>query len=245
MNRGVRATTTGFTIVELMLAMTFVSLLLMAIATTVIQMGKIYNRGTTLKAVDQTGRAISEDLQRTLGASRPLDIGTAEAAGSQYVVQVHPGGDPARPDGGRLCTGTYTYVWNMGYALARPINTYAVGADQIRLVKVRDVGGAYCGDVTQPIVQDDAAELLAAGDRELALQSFTIAEVATDPLLDQALYRIVMEVGTNDQDALMRTVALTTIDTACKPPSEEQSREEFCAVNKFEFTARAGNKGGE
>jgi prepilin-type N-terminal cleavage/methylation domain-containing protein len=233
----------GFTIIELMLAMTFVSLLLMAIAMTVIQIGTMYNRGITLKAVDQSGRAISDDIQRTIGISRPLDLGVNSTGGANYSPQFRAGGEVSNPEGGRLCTGTYSYAWNNGRALENPINSYSSGSEQIRFVKVRDNGGLYCADSSRPIDSTAATEILSAGDRELAIQSFTIQQVADDPLLQQALYRITLELGTNDQTALNRTVSINTIDTSCKPPSDVDSQQEYCAVNKFEFTARAGNKG--
>ena len=53
----------GFTIIELMLAMTFVSFLLMAIAMVTVQVGKTYNRGLTLKTVNQSGRDITDSIR--------------------------------------------------------------------------------------------------------------------------------------------------------------------------------------
>lgn len=54
----------GFTLIELMLAMAFVSVLLLAIATIAIQAGKLYNRGLTLKSINQSGREIGDILRR-------------------------------------------------------------------------------------------------------------------------------------------------------------------------------------
>lgn len=238
MNRAVRSEQ-GFTIIELLLAMTFVSMLLLAIAATVIQIGTIYNRGLTMKAVDQSGREVSTDLQRTIGQSQPFDTA------SSFRQQRYPETPINDADGGRLCTGTYSYIWNYGRSLKKPINTYVVGDAEIRLVRVRDAGGQYCADPTKRIEIADATELLSAGDRNVAVQSFAITEVASNPTISQAIYRIVLEIGTNDQSALQRDAGLTTIDTSCRPPSDDASQQDFCAVNKFEFTAQAGNKGGQ
>lgn len=233
----------GFTIIELMLAMAFVSILMIAVAMTIIQLSMIYNKGTTLRAVDQAGRAVSQDLHVTLAAAQPLDIGPGGSDGLNYRQQVQIGGELGNPDGGRLCTGTYSYIWNTGRGLAHPVNVYETGGGQIRMVKVRDTGGLYCADVARAVKPQNATELLSAGDRELALQSFRIVPVATDPVAGQVLYTIELELGTNDQDSLTQSTTINTIDTSCRPPSDAGSARDFCAVSKFEFTVRIGNRG--
>lgn len=243
MSRVDKKSVQGFTIIELMLAMTFVSVLMVAIAMTVIQLSNVYNKGTTLKAVDQAGRAVSQDMQFTLAAAGQLDIGENGSGGLNYKPQVQVGGEMSNPDGGRLCTGSYSYVWNTGHGLRSPVNSYETGTEQIRMVKVRDIGALYCSDVSRSIKNEDATELLSAGDRELAVQSLKIIPVANDPVAQQALYSVELELGTNDQDSLDQKTTVTTIDTSCRPPSDAMSTREFCAVSKFEFTVRAGNRG--
>ena len=97
----------GFTLIELMLAMSFISLLLLAIAMTTIQVSNIYTKGITLREVNQAGRAVSEELQRSISASSPFEIDAALPS-NKYIV---------RAGGGRLCLGRYTYAWNFGSAL--------------------------------------------------------------------------------------------------------------------------------
>jgi len=228
----------GFTIVELLVAMAFVSMLLLAIATSVIQMSHIYNKGTTMKQVDEAGRTLSDDIRSTLSQSQPFNVDTA------FRVQplLNGGGD----GGGRLCTGYYSYIWNYGKALAegRPVNVYSTDGTDIRFVRVRDSGGQYCADPTKKILQSDATELLSADGAGLAVHSFKITQIADDATIGEALYRIVLELGTDNQDALDQTQILDTLDTTCKPPSDDASLQEFCTVNQFDFTAQAGNKGG-
>ncbi len=234
----------GFTLIELLLAMSFVSLLLMAITMTVIQIGNIYTKGLTLRAVDQVGQAVSQDIRRSIESARPLDVGTTPAGGLNYKPSLAVGGDINDLDGGRFCTGSYSYVWNNGKSLANPVNKYDNSSDVIRLVKVPDNGALYCSDPSRPVDHATAVEMLSAGDRELAIQSFMIQSVARNPDLQQALYQISLEVGTNDQEVLSRSRGIASIDTSCRPPSEEANLKDYCAVNKFEFTARAGNTGG-
>lgn len=90
----------GFTLIELMLAMTFVAALLIAIALTVIQISNIYNKGLTMKEVNQVGRSISDDLVRSISQSQSFAVPS-----DSYVT---------KDWGGRLCTGKFSYMelWN-------------------------------------------------------------------------------------------------------------------------------------
>lgn len=232
----------GFTIIELLLAMTFVTMLLLAIAVTVIQIGNIYNKGLTMKSVNEAGRAISADLQQTIGQSLPFDDSSAFQSQRRTTTSTNDSGD-----GGRLCTGVFSYIWNNAKSLSDPVNKYTSGDDTIRFVRVRDVDGQYCADLAKTIDPADATEMLAVDDGNLAIQSFAIKRVAYNPSLNQAIYRIVLEVGTSNQDAVEQSININridTVDTSCKPPADDASQQDFCAVNKFEFTAYAGNKGG-
>jgi type II secretory pathway pseudopilin PulG len=233
----------GFTVIELTLAMTFVTVLMVTIALTITQLANIYNKGTTLRAVDQAGRAISRDLQSTLAESQPLDVSSDVLGGANFRQQAEVGGDASSPDGGRLCSGSFSYIWNTGKGLQNPVNSYEKSDEKIRLVKVRDTGALYCGDTSLKIKKEDAIELLSSGDRELAIQSLQIRTAASDPVTQQALYRITLEIGTNDKDSLNQSTSINSIDTTCKPPNDDASVQDFCAVNQFEFTVRAGNRG--
>lgn len=232
----------GFTLIELLLAMTFVSVLLLIIAMTVIQISNIYNKGLTMKAVDQAGRSISADIRQTIGGSQPFVL-------DGMIV---PTGNVTEPGGGRFCTGNYSYIWNYGKSIGKLDKLdneydYEKGTTDnsvIRFVKVRDNGAQYCMDTKKKIIKSNAAELLSGGDADLAIQSFSVEELASDATTGTALYKIRMQVGTNNQDALGDD-PLNTMDVTCKQPSDEGALQNFCAVNIFEFTAQAGNRGVE
>lgn len=234
----------GFTIVELLLAMSFVSFLLMAITLTVIEMTNIYTKGLTMRAVSQAGQSLTRDIRRSIESARPLDIGTSKEGGRNYRPMVVVGGDINNPDGGRLCTGTYSYIWNNGKAFATPVNVFTGSEELIKFVKVVDNGSLYCSDPSRSIERGNASEMLGDGERNLALHHMTIRQVASNPSAGQALYMISLEIGTNDQEALSRQTSIASVDTACRPPVEGVRLDDYCAVNVFEFTARAGNAGG-
>jgi prepilin-type N-terminal cleavage/methylation domain-containing protein len=223
----------GFTLIELMLAMTFISMLLMAIAVTTIQISTIYTKGITLREVDQAGRAVSDDLQRSIASSSPFDVTpkSATAPASRYVK---------RNEGGRLCLGRYSYAWNYGKALREgaPYNRYSDGSE-VRFAKVEDPGAVLCAnDGVQVIDKSKAVDLLTSGDRDLTIHAFTISQTQKDDEIEQALYAITMVIGTNNAEQL------TTYDTSCKAPSEGVGDETYCSVNQFDIIARAGNKSG-
>lgn len=217
----------GFTLIELMLAMSFLSVLLLAIAMTVIQVSNIYTRGLTLKEVNQAGRAVSADLKSGISSSAPFAI-----PGPKYVQQAW---------GGRLCVGQYSYIWNYGATLSNPSadgtnsNVYSNSTNKIRFVKVPDNSGVYCSSSGKAIDSNGAVELLASGDRDLAIHSFSIVNDSTDARSSQGLYSISYVLGTNDQAALMPGA------TSCRPPSDLASDLNYCSINQFDIVVRAMN----
>ncbi len=219
----------GFTLIELMLAMSGVAFLLLAIAMTTMQISNTYSKGMTIKSVNQTGRDLSDMLQRDIKASKPFNL----ASTSSYLNT---------PYGGRLCLGKYSYAWNYGTTLAASGTVNKIIFDDstpVRMARVLDIGGQICANAAanQSIARTDATELLTGSDKlDLALHTFTITSSATDAIIGQALYSASFALGTSDQQAIK------TSDASCKPPSDNDSNWAFCAVNVFDFTTRAGNK---
>lgn len=229
----------GFTLIELMLAMSFISVLLIAIAMTVIQISNIYNRGITLKDVNQAGRSLSVEITRSINSSPAFSV---DPGSGSHFVQLDWGG--------RLCVGQYSYVWNYGKAITEDnkskLNTYDDDIDPskseeiLRFVKVLDPVASYCQARDKEVNPNDAVELLDAGEHNLAVHKFTITSepTAVDTKTKQRLYSISFILGTNDQAALTYD---SGFNTSCKPPSEPGSDLNYCAVNRFALTARSGN----
>jgi type II secretory pathway pseudopilin PulG len=229
----------GFTLIELMLAMGFVSALLLAIAMTVIQIGDIYNRSITYTNVNQAGSALASELQRDINQSSPFDVSDTK---NVFVQQ----GSPGNYSGGRLCIGQYSYIWNYGYALQHDssfINKYvSPDTDQINFVKVPDSDGSYCTDATtteQAIDPTGAIELLNTGGLNLAIQSFSITSDAYDSTTGQRIYNISFYLATNNQNELNSSPNSSA--TACLTPDSLDSNQGFCAISQFNILARAGN----
>lgn len=219
----------GFTLIELMLAMGGVAFLLLAIAMTTIQISNIYSKGLTLKSVNQAGRDLSDSLQRDIKASTPFDLTST----SKFL---------ATPHGGRLCLGQYSYVWNYGKTITATDTSNTIKFSDgtvVRMARVLDTGGQVCINAASnvPINRSDATELLVSSDKlDLALHNLTITSSASDSATHQALYSVEFTLGTNDKEAL------ETGDASCKAPNGDTNNWEFCAVNIFDFTTRAGNR---
>jgi len=223
--------TSGFTIIELVLAMGFISLLLLAIAMLTIYISTIYNQGITLREVNQTGLAISEDVQRTLGVAAPFVIDPSKAS-THYL---------ATSGGGRLCVGSHSYAWNYLAADTPAMNSYSSGdqADKPSFVKVVDPDNSLCRHPEESINRDDANELLAVGDRNLVMYDFTISSPLDISLSSgQALYAVDFTIGTKGSDLV------NAANKTCRPPSESERSREFCAVNQFSIIVRAGSEAG-
>lgn len=224
-----------------MLAMSFISVLLIAIAMTVIQISNIYNHGLTVKDLNQSSRSISTELQRSIAGAAPFSIATG--TGNHFIVKAW---------GGRLCTAQYSYIWNYGANLSNAVatnnysnnnlNVYSTTPSTlIRFVKIPDSNAAYCipnvagkypdVDITK------ATELLNVGDHSLVIHSFTVssAAAAIDTKTNERLYMISFTIGTNDQNALVSGAQ------SCKTASVSGADPAYCAVQQFTLVVRAGN----
>lgn len=225
----------GFTLIELMLAMAFIAALLLAIALTIIQIGVIYNRGMTLKEVNQSARSMSDELTRSFSSSESFLLS------NKYI---------AESTGGRLCLGQYSYLWNYGKSLqdsnrVQYSDATANAKGPIRFVKVPDASGVYCvlqsnGKYLNIQVSDTASatELLKEGDRTLSIHQFAVSSGtnASDPATGQQLYNVSFTIGTGTVSAL------TSDQTACLPPNDPNSDFAYCTVQQFKLVVRAGDR---
>lgn len=226
----------GFTLIELMLAMTFIAALLLAIAMTIIQIGTIYNKGTVLKEINQSGRSIGDDVKRTAAAAPTINLTT------DYVTS---------SAGGRLCFGTYSYVWNTAYAIEHNdsnVTKYqSAPTNQIHLVKVPDIAKLYCaktsgGTLTYKTIRTadtpQAQELLPAGDHTLGVNQFILpaTQTVSDDTTGQSLYTLNYALGSGS------TNAMATDQLSCLPPGTPNSDIDYCSVQQFSLVLRAGDK---
>ncbi len=234
--------TKGFTLIELILAMTFISILLLTIALTIVQIANIYNKGMITKEVNISSRSISTDLDQAMRASGSF------ALANHYVSTL---------SGGRLCTGQFSYIWNYAGALSSQDtnrNQYSgpntagnvvirsgVTRYEISLVKVPDSAASYCiaDSMTHaypPVNPVGAVEMLRTGDHSLALHyvNVTTSAAVTDSLSAQQLYKVTYVLGTSDVNA----VTGTADQILCKAPGVSGADNNYCNVQKFTIVLR-------
>lgn len=218
----------GFTLVELNLSVVFVALLILGIAMTTIQVTRMYQKGATIRSVNQVGRDLTEQLRRDFAAASPSAVNLDE-------VSV-----------GRICLGNVSYLYNDAVTL----NDGAEGiknpsGDKVVLARVNDRSGSYCqrdsapgGGFIKPNLEagDDATELLATDVIPLAVHEITAdTYLASDSNgISQTVYRLAITVGTNE----VETVDETT--STCRPPTESTANFDNCFVSEFETIVRAG-----
>jgi len=228
----------GFTIVELMLAMSFVAMLLIAVAVLTMTIGQIYNRGITYKELNQTGSEVASDLRRSLTSSMVDDI--------KYINN---------ETYNRLCLGTYSYVWNEVPDTDATHTKYGSGGSKVtRLLKVTDPAEKYCDTAALPDTiptSDEARELLTqGGNRDLYVYKMTVDPLAApDPqglsiarsselATQRGLYTIKLTLGTGDKN---RIDYADPSNTHCKPPVGVDGGDEYCAIDTFTTVVAIGN----
>ncbi|HYG84261.1 MAG TPA: hypothetical protein VD907_05290 [Verrucomicrobiae bacterium] len=168
----------GFTVVELLFAMSFLSALLILALISSISIMRTYSKGLVLKQVNQSGRTIGAELQRSLKTAQPpIDSSTVAE--------------------GRLCLGAYSYVWSIG---DQDPYKYDDGST-VGFAKVSDATRAMCTTTARPVVpKDSAVELLGGDTTNLRIQD---AEMGSPPSQNgYYLYTFRFTIGTNDPELL-------------------------------------------
>lgn len=224
----------GFTLIELTLAMAFIGMLLIATVVTIMQVTNQYSKGITVKLINQAGRDLGDAIRRDA-----VNV----AAIANPIVQpdsTHNGSL------GRLCLGAYTYVWSSPEALqgegglvATAYSDSGTPGKQIVLARVADSGGSLCqadasGHYSTDIKQADSTEMLPNDKGDYAIHQVGIQTVpASGAAAGTKLYDIQYTIGTNQQG---------TIDTTakCEPPNKNTNNFNFCAINNFEIMVQAG-----
>lgn len=229
----------GFTIIELTLAMSFVAVLLLIITTTTLQVANIYNKGVTIKQINQSGRYLSDEVVRVVNSATPFDLT------SDHLVNTS--------SGGRLCTGDYSFIWNYGDALNIINNTQTNKytnpntSTAIKFVKVYDPNSDYCIRYSTSALLIDfskSVELLDSNQYEIVTHGFNISSDASvyDPITSQRLYSINFTIGTNESGTLSTSSPIgSDLNKSCLAPTALTSNFTYCATGQFNVLARAGD----
>ena len=222
----------GFTLIELMLAMTFISILLLSITMVGIQAGRMYSRGVVLRDVNQAGRDISDMFRRDF----------LQANGGKINITGLRVPNNENWTTGRLCLGAHSYVWNNPKYLDDPSllganRLFKVDGNPINLVRVVDADGGLCkrdgsGRYPETVDMAKSSNLLrpiSSGDGSIGIHNVTPEKITSDNSRE-ALYKLTFTLGTSKMSEIR--------NSSCKAPDETDSNFEFCAINKFEMIVR-------
>lgn len=240
----------AFTIVELMLAMTFVSFLMVAVVLMTMQLSRIYTKGNTMRNLNTAGRTINSDFTTTFNSisvinwrGKSSDFGYGE----HFVMPSDGSGS------GAFCTGRYSYLWNgatilnsktTGKVVPIRFAGKAQSDSSLRLVKINDPSASYCSSRAgwESVPEGGSVvNLLPPGDTNLMI--YGIDFQSNDGILyDQASNQRVVNasyiLGTANDHGTVNVSGMT-----CQPPASAGGMEDYCAINKFELTVRTLGRG--
>ena len=272
----------GFTIIEITLAMTFLAILMVSIATLIMRVTNIYQKGLAMRAINATGTEIIEDITRTVGAASYLvDIHSqdAELGGNgvmeydnnyklvekyyyDYTVynENHNGKNFNVQYFGVLCTGDYSYIRNTARALDPDFTTknfITVNGEKVKMVRVYDREQTQCNKdkngsvanlakrnylpVTINVPADNVVELINNDEMDLALYEFNITPATQSAITRQSFISANFILATRQGG-----ININANGDFCRGEDNEFKDEyegtmfNYCAVNKFSFSARTG-----
>lgn len=143
----------GLTLVELSMAMVFVSFIVTILATSLANIMQTYNKGVWLSQINQAGRQLSRDISNQARYSGILSTESRNAIAAQ-----------------RLCVGGISYVWNlqsqvdMNEKSPGKLKNWFQGESSsrssLRLVRIDDPTAKYCKVPYIPVAHDSSVRNL-------------------------------------------------------------------------------------
>lgn len=176
----------GFTLVELMLAISFIGFIVLFTVLATLQVMQTYNKGLSVKEINQTARTVMDDIARV---SRTVTYTT---------LNTSPMTEPTPQN--RVCFGNVAYVWNL---TNQTLNRYSgPGTPAVTFARVNDP--SVCTKIagTYPNIDPTKATILLS-DR------VWVQRLAITKSLATGLVTIDMQLSTadNSSDPALETVA--------------------------------------
>lgn len=217
----------GFTIIELMIATTIFSLILMICLAGIMQITKMYYRSITQNRTREVARVIIDEISEAVRYSNQnIQIGTT-VTGPQVE------GDPETNAVGYFCVGPRRYT----YAIDRQVKKNADGSNPKQIkhaLWVDSLAGCSASsvDLTIDTPTADGKDLLPENMRLYNLSVSVKNET-------EKIYEISVGVAYGDEDLL----SIKTPDPPTDPPTDLTCENsfvgtEFCATTKFLVTVQ-------
>jgi type II secretory pathway pseudopilin PulG len=257
----------GFTLIELTLSIAFIGALLLGIASIILGLSSIYQKGLSLRAVNASGQQIIEDINKAVNsASYVADIARidenhdgfisdeeSKKALDGYFYEAVNVNDQTQ-NYGAFCIANYTYVWNTARSLQNGTGVTINGV-RYRLARFPDPNHKQCnkeleGEVTvansngvesvdiAPTMATEPVELITKDEVDLALYDFSVIPATQSVTTKQAFINISFILAT-----LKGGVNIKANGDYCQGSDVSEFNDydfDYCAVNKFNFSVRTG-----
>ena len=203
--------TNGFTIIELMIALTFIAFLLIFIVIMTMRITQMYSKGMTLKSINQSSRTIVDQMARDISASTQPETKSVDD-GSNTI----------------LCTSGATYLWN-------PLSKIETG--DVRLNNIRYKAGARGENIPVYLVRSTKTDVCADSGKvsELEYNHESNQELLSS---SAAVININLSQIANNPKLKKLNVTLGTPDKTVYEPGQNiclsGSAGDFCATAEFE-----------
>jgi prepilin-type N-terminal cleavage/methylation domain-containing protein len=198
----------GFTVIELMIAMSVFSLVLLIVTVGIMQISRVYYKGVTETNVQSTARSITETISQAIQFNGGTPMATPGAPGA-----------PAAGGSYAFCVNNQQFSYRPGYKM---VDT-TPGTNQTRhALVVRTMSG--CSNTAQNLsgAVVSGRELLAPNMR---LSTLVVQSLGND------LYKVHVRVVYGDDDLLWspsgNPAGATAPDAACRGGAGQQ----FCSVS--------------
>jgi type II secretory pathway pseudopilin PulG len=211
----------GFTLIELTLAILFVSFLILAVATVSMHVGNMYQKGLILKTTNQAGREVADAMRRDIMQSN----GSIETVTSGNII--------------RWCLGTVSYVANKASLINAdtPPSVFKAGTVPVRLARINDPSKSLCSNEGgYPMAADASAavDLLSSTVPALAIFDMSLEPLAGSDR--QSLYEMSFILGTAEKGI----VDETDDGAFCRPNTDPKANANYCSVVEFKTIIRSG-----
>lgn len=154
------STQSGFTLIELILATSFIAFILIFMLTTMINVMSNYNKGLAVKQINQTARTVTDEMGRLIQNTNTSGMNTSRIAN------------------GRVCLGGVSYVWNVRNTTT---NQFTTTGEPLRFVRVNDPGGSLCGATLPNVNRANASEMLSS---QIWVQQLNVVVSSNQKLVD-------------------------------------------------------------
>ncbi|MCA9323504.1 prepilin-type N-terminal cleavage/methylation domain-containing protein [Candidatus Saccharibacteria bacterium] len=218
----------GFTIIELMIATTIFSLVLMLCLAGILQITKMYYRGVTLARTQEKARTVVDEIAESIRYT---------SAGSNIVVQsVSAPIDPlvvgpevaagASDDTNYLCVGSKRYTYAIDRILKASPSASASDKHKKHVLWIDTISGAC--DAPADLTQDAPS----ATGQELLSENMRLMRFEVSAGVVSGTFNVYVGVGYGDNELLYNL----TSDGLYKTCEGEFVGAEFCATSSISLT---------